>query len=93
MQLHGQLDHYLSRPERIYSSEPLANARQLLNEVGDAASDEPRLVRKLAALQRQVELAAIPVDVELQSDGQYLRKESKRNRKAAQEVLLAKLSE
>ena len=30
---------------------------------------------------------------ELQSDGSYVRKESKRNRKAAQEQLLAKLAE
>ena len=30
---------------------------------------------------------------ELQSDGSYTRKESKRNRKAAQELLLAKLAE
>jgi len=68
--LHKQFDHYLDQPGRIYSPEPLANARQLLAAASTAPADEPVLARKIAALQALVTAAGTPVAVTLISDGE-----------------------
>jgi len=68
--LHNQFDHYLDKPGRIYSPEPLANARQLLAAAGAAPADEPVLARKIAALQALVSQAGTPAAVTLTSDGE-----------------------
>ncbi|HAJ93216.1 MAG TPA: hypothetical protein DCO71_11495 [Gammaproteobacteria bacterium] len=68
--LHKQFDHYLDQPGRIYSPEPLANARQLLAAASTAPADEPVLARKIAALQALVTTAGTPVAVTLSSDGE-----------------------
>jgi tetratricopeptide (TPR) repeat protein len=68
--LHAQFDHYLDRPGRIYSPEPLANARQLLAAASAAPADEPVLAGKIAALQKLVRQATTPVAVSLGSDGE-----------------------
>jgi len=70
MKLHKQFDHYLDQPGRIYSPEPLANARQLLAAASTAPADEPVLARKIAALQALVTQAGTPVAVTLISDGE-----------------------
>ena len=69
VKLHQQFDHYLDKPERIYSPEPLANARQLLAASSAAPADEPVLASKIAALQALVTQAGTPVAVTLESDG------------------------
>jgi len=69
VKLHQQFDHYIDKPERIYSSEPSANARQLLAASSAAPADEPVLARKIAALQALVTQAGTPVAVTLDSDG------------------------
>ena len=69
VQLHRQFDHYLDKPERVYSPEPLANARQLLVAVSAAPADEPVLAKKIATLQALVTQAGRPVAVTLDSDG------------------------
>jgi hypothetical protein len=68
--LHAQFDHYLDQPERIFSPQPLANARHLLAAAGTAPADEPVLAGKIAALQELVTRAGTPVVVNLHSDGE-----------------------
>ena len=70
VQLHQQFDHYLDQPGRIYSPEPLANARVLLAAASAAPAGEPKLARKIAALQELVAQAGTPVAVTLRSDGE-----------------------
>jgi len=70
LKLHAQFDHYLDKPDRIYSSEPLANARVLLAAASVAPANEPLLARKIAALQTLVSQASTPVPVQLNSDGE-----------------------
>jgi len=70
LQLHEQLDHYLSDPARISSSEPLANAEKLLVAVGEPPTGEPRLAEKVSVLKRHVAEARIPLPVRLYSDGE-----------------------
>jgi hypothetical protein len=70
VKLHQQFDHYLDQPGRIYSPEPLANARVLLAAASTAPTDEPVLARKIAALQALVTQAGTPVAVTLSSDGE-----------------------
>ena len=70
IQLHRQFDHYLAKPGRLYSAEPLANAQKLISSVPRAPAAEPRLAEKIARLQALVEGAATPVRVVLNSDGQ-----------------------
>lgn len=70
LKLHAQFDHYLDKPERLYSPEPLANARTLLTAASTAPADEPLLARKMAALQTLVSQASAPVPVQLRSDGE-----------------------
>ena len=67
-QLHQQLDHYLSDAARLYSDEPLDNARKLLAANQQTTVGEPLLTKKLAALQQAVALAVIPVDLLILSD-------------------------
>ena len=69
VKLHKQFDHYLDKPARVYSPEPLANARKLLAAVSTAPADEPVLAKKVAALQTLVTQAGVPVAVTLDSDG------------------------
>jgi len=70
VKLHAQFDHYLDKPGRIYSTEPLANASALLSAVSVAPDDEPVLARKIAALQALVAQASTLVPVKLDSDGE-----------------------
>lgn len=67
--LHGQIDHYLDKPTRIYSATPLANAQQLLAAAGEVPTDEPRLAGKVSALRELVSSATVPQSVTLRSDG------------------------
>ena len=68
--LHAQFDHYLEKPSRVYSAEPLANAEQLLVTADRAPSNEPQLARKITALRELVTQASTPVAVTLDSDGE-----------------------
>jgi hypothetical protein len=70
IELHRQFDHYLAKPGRLYSAEPLANAQKLLSSVPKAPAGEPRLAEKIARLQALVDGAATPVRVVLNSDGE-----------------------
>ena len=70
VKLHGQFDHYLDQPSRLYSAAPLANAQKLLAAAGSAPRDEPRLEKKIVRLRGLVEAAAKPVRVTLDSDGE-----------------------
>jgi len=70
LRLHQQFDHYLADASRLYSAEPLANAKQLLSVAGQAPASEPRLARKIATLRQEVTRAQTPVDISLQSDGE-----------------------
>ena len=70
LKLHAQFDHYLDKPERVYSPEPLANAGILLTSASAAPADEPLLARKIAALQTLVSQASTPIQVQLRSDGE-----------------------
>jgi hypothetical protein len=67
-QLHQQLDHYLSDTTRLFSDDPLDNARKLLAANQQTEADEPLLAEKLATLQQAVALAVIPVDLLILSD-------------------------
>ena len=67
-QLHKQLDHYLSDTTRLYSIDPLDNARKLLAANQQAAASEPLLAEKLATLRQAVALAVLPVDLLILSD-------------------------
>jgi tetratricopeptide (TPR) repeat protein len=69
IKLHAQFDHYLESPARVYSATPLANAEQLLAAASAAPAGEPRLARKITALQELVTQAGTPVAVILNSDG------------------------
>jgi tetratricopeptide (TPR) repeat protein len=68
--LNRQFDHYLDAPTRLYSAEPLANARQLLEAAGAAPAEEPKLRDKTDRLRALVREAGQPLPVTLQSDGQ-----------------------
>jgi tetratricopeptide (TPR) repeat protein len=70
LQLHKQLDHYLSDPARLSSAEPLANAEKLLLVAGEAPDGEPRLAEKTNLLKRYVAEARMPLAVRLYSDGE-----------------------
>ena len=67
--LHEQIDHYLDRPSRLYSDEPLANAGQLLETAAAAPDNEPVLAGKVLRLRQLVDEAATPLSVSLRSDG------------------------
>jgi tetratricopeptide (TPR) repeat protein len=67
-QLHVQLRHYLADTDRLYSEEPLSNARQLLAANKQADAREPVLAGMLIKLQEAVRLALIPVELILRSD-------------------------
>lgn len=66
--VHQQLDHYLADTTRLFSDEPLNNARRLLEANQQTPADEPQLAEKLVVLQQAVELAVIPVKLLLLSD-------------------------
>lgn len=68
--LHQQLDHYLNDPQRLYSAEPLENARALLSAAGEAPAGEPRLAKKIGWLEQQLVAVRVPVQVRLRSDGE-----------------------
>ena len=65
-----QFDHYLKQPERLFAAEPLANAESLLQSIPAAPSEEPKLAKKIARLQKLVDGANTPVVVNLSSDGE-----------------------
>ena len=67
--LHLQLDHYLDKPSRIYSDEPLANAEILVESVGRPPADESKLNDKLQRLRELIAQAHTPQVVTLVSDG------------------------
>lgn len=68
--LNTQFDHYIENPERLYSSEPLANAEQLLDKNQQAPGNEPKLAGKIERLRNLVAKARQPLLVELHSDGE-----------------------
>jgi len=68
LQLHKQLDHYLADTTRLYSQDPLSNARKLLAANQQIPDNEPGLAAKLAKLQQAVTVASIPVDLIIFSD-------------------------
>jgi tetratricopeptide (TPR) repeat protein len=70
LRLHEQLDHYLSDPARLSSSEPLANAEKLLLAAGEAPDGEPRLAEKINLLKRHLAGAREPLPVRFYSDGE-----------------------
>ena len=70
LKLNKQFDHYLTKPERLYAAQPLANAEALLAAASSAPADEPKLAKKIAELQRLVTQAGTPVAVSLLSDGE-----------------------
>jgi len=70
LQLHKQLDHYLSDPARLSSPEPLANVEKLLSAAGEAPAGEPRLAEKISLLRRHVAEARVPLPVRFYSDGE-----------------------
>ena len=70
MQLHAQLDHYLSDSTRLSSKEPLDNARKLLESNKHLPANEPNLSRKIASLKEAVRLASLPVNLYLHSDNE-----------------------
>ena len=70
VKLNAQFDHYLQKPDRIYSPDPLKNAKKLLSAAGRAPVEEPKLAAKISALQQLVQQAATPVAITLHSDGQ-----------------------
>jgi len=67
-QLHQQLDHYLADTTRLYSDDPLDNARKLLAANQETSTSEQLLADKLDKLQQAVTLAVIPVDLIILSD-------------------------
>lgn len=70
MQLHAQLDHYLSDSTRLSSNEPLENARKLLQSNKKLPANEPDLSSKIASLKEAVRLAILPVNLHLHSDNE-----------------------
>ena len=70
MQLHAQLDHYLSDTTRLSSKEPLDNARKLLESNKQLPANEPNLSKKIASLKEAVRLALLPVNLHLHSDNE-----------------------
>jgi tetratricopeptide (TPR) repeat protein len=67
--LHGQFDHYLDRPERLFADEPRLNAEELLAAAGTASAAEPRLADKISHLRSLVVEARTPLNITLKSDG------------------------
>jgi hypothetical protein len=66
--LHRQLDHYLGDSTRLFSDQPLNNARELLAANQKVSGTEPVLAGKIARLEEAVRMAVIPVDLLLISD-------------------------
>ena len=67
--LHGQLDHYLQDPTRVYSEQPRANAELLLESAANPPAGETRLAEKIRRLQALIIEATTPRKVTLESDG------------------------
>jgi tetratricopeptide (TPR) repeat protein len=67
--LHGQLDHYLQDPTRVYSDQPRANAEILLESAANPPAGETRLAEKIRRLQALIIEATTPRTVTLESDG------------------------
>lgn len=70
-QLDDALQGYLDRPERLFSPEPLARARKVL-ELADAidANIGPRLLKQRRRLRTLIRQAGTPLPVTISSDGQ-----------------------
>ena len=68
IKLHQQLDHYLADPTRLYSNEPLENARRLVDANRQPPAAETKLVARLVRLEKAVKLAMTPVDLLITSD-------------------------
>jgi tetratricopeptide (TPR) repeat protein len=66
---HAQLDHYLTDPARIYSAQPLANAKKLMASVAEPPPEEIRLAEKIQRLKALIVQAETPLPVTLLSDG------------------------
>ena len=69
VRLHGQFDHYLDRPDRLFADEPRLNAEELLAAAGTAPVAEPRLADKISRLKRLLADARTPLNITLKSDG------------------------
>jgi tetratricopeptide (TPR) repeat protein len=67
--LHQQLDHYLGDPSRVFSDQPLANAKQLIMSAGTPPAGEPRLAAKIHQLELLIDEASTPLVITLNSDG------------------------
>ncbi len=66
--LNQQIRHYLQRPERLNSTEPLNNARQVLKNAQALNPQGSKTKAQVARLQRLLLEAGSPVTVTLQSD-------------------------
>ena len=63
-----QLDYYLNHPDRLYSPEPLAHARTLLDAAVSAGEIGPFFQKKRDQLNKLIETASKPSSVLLKSD-------------------------
>jgi hypothetical protein len=71
-ELNGQLEIYLTQPERLFSAPVRIGARQTLQRAKTIANPGPVLQQQIAKLSDWVARADVPVQVALQSDNQTL---------------------
>ena len=69
LDLHGKIDFYLARPDRLHSPRPRAHAREVVDAAGAGARPGPVLTDKRDRLRSLITAAAEPVFVTLRSDG------------------------
>lgn len=67
--LQRQIDHYLQRPERLSSSQPLRNARLVMDNAEALKPEGAKLRAAIARLDTLLAEASHPLTVSLQSDG------------------------
>jgi tetratricopeptide (TPR) repeat protein len=67
-ELHGELELYLTQPERLFSSSVRVAAREALAKASAIASPGPVLTRQIRTLDDWLRRAETPVTVALQSD-------------------------
>ena len=68
--LEGELNGFAGRPERLFSTEVRAAARNTLRRAAAVGSPGPVLQRQVATVTALVEAAEVPVDIALTSDNQ-----------------------
>ena len=69
VELHGQVDFYLARPERLQSGQPLTHAASVLEAAREVRAPGERLKDKRDRLAALLAAATVPVGVTLVSDG------------------------